>query len=110
MRVLFSTPSPAAYMAPPQLGDEQVNCGPHWPDHQDADGSFRSLATPTGAYDLAAVAAKLPPGQQPDLVVGGDARPLLVGDAFPTVRELGPGSGRGDGPSGRGGDGGRQGL
>ena len=69
MRVLFTTPSQAEYMAPPQLGDEQVNCGPHWKDDVDPDGHCRSLATPVGPYDLAAVAAKLPPGQQPDAVV-----------------------------------------
>ncbi len=69
MRVLFSTGSPARYMRPPSLGDEQVNCGPDWADERAADGRIRSLATPTGDYDLATVAAKLPPEQQPDVVV-----------------------------------------
>ena len=69
MRVLFSTSSPASYMLPPQLGDEQVVCGPDWPDDIGADGRVRSLATPVGSYDLAMIAAKLPPEQRPDVVV-----------------------------------------
>ena len=69
MRVLFSTGSPARYMSPPQLGDEQVNCGPDWADESAPDGRVRSLKTPVGDYDLAAIAAKLPPDQQPDVVV-----------------------------------------
>jgi hypothetical protein len=56
-------------MAPPQFGDEQVNCGPDWKDEKDAQGRYISLATPAGIYDLAAVASKLPPEQAPDLVV-----------------------------------------
>lgn len=69
MRVLFSTSSPAHYMMPPVLGDEQVNCGPDWPDDIGPDRRVRSLKTPVGEYDLAAVAAKLPPEQRPDVVV-----------------------------------------
>jgi Glycosyl transferases group 1 len=69
MKVLFSTCSPAGYMQPPILGDEQVNCGPDWADDRGPDGRVRSLSTPTGDYDLAAVAAKLPPAQAPDVVV-----------------------------------------
>ena len=69
MRVLFSTPSPAQYMMPPQLGDTQVNCGPDWRDESAPDGRVLSLATPAGDYDLAALVAKLPPEQQPDVVV-----------------------------------------
>ncbi len=57
-------------MLPPQLGDEQINCGPDWPDDIAPDGRVRSLATPVGEYDLASVAAKLSPEQQPDVVVG----------------------------------------
>lgn len=68
MRILFSTGSAPQYMAPPQLADEQINCGPFWPDQQ-VDGRVVSLATPQGEYDLAAVAARLPAGQQPDAVV-----------------------------------------
>ena len=69
MRVLYTTSSAAGYMRPPLLGDEQINCGPDWADERGSDGRYRSLATPVGTYDLAAVAARLPPGQQPDLVV-----------------------------------------
>lgn len=68
MRILFSTGSPAHYMAPPRLSDDQVNCGPHWVD-RDIGGHFVSLGTPLGEYDLAAVAARLPAAQQPDAVV-----------------------------------------
>ena len=69
MRVLFSTSSPAQYMMPPVLGDEQINCGPDWPDDIAPDGRVRSLKTPVGEYDLSAIAAKLPPEQRPDVVV-----------------------------------------
>jgi tetratricopeptide (TPR) repeat protein len=68
MRILFATCSPAGYMAPPRLGDEQVNCGPDWPD-RDIDGHVFSLNTSAGQYDLAALAARLPAEQQPDAVV-----------------------------------------
>lgn len=68
MRILFVTCTPAAYMAPPSLGDEQINCGPDWPD-QDIGGYVLSLKTPLGQFDLAAVAARLPSDQQPDAVV-----------------------------------------
>lgn len=69
MNVLFATGSPAAYMLPPVLSDCQVNCGPDWRDLRTPDGRVRSLATPVGRYDLAAIAAKLPSDQQPDVVV-----------------------------------------
>jgi hypothetical protein len=69
MRVLFSTISPRAYMAPPPLGDEQINCGPDWKDERDPSGRVTSLSTPLGSYDLAAVASRLPAEQAPDLVV-----------------------------------------
>lgn len=68
MRVLFSTASAAGYMLPPTLGDEQINCGPDWKDERDPAGRVRSLATPVGEYDLAALAATLPGEQQPDIV------------------------------------------
>lgn len=67
MRLLFSTGSAPQYMAPPSLAEEQVNCGPHFTDEA-RDGRFVSLATPKGGYDLAAVAARLPADQQPDVV------------------------------------------
>ncbi len=69
MRVLFATGSPAAYMAPPRLADDQVICGPDWPDSRDANGRWVSLRTPVGQYDLSKVAARLPGDQQPDVVV-----------------------------------------
>lgn len=68
MRLLFSTCSPGAYMAPPPLADRQVVCGPDWPDAKSPDGRVVSLRTPVGEYDLAAVVAKLPPEQRPDVV------------------------------------------
>lgn len=68
MRILFSTGSSAGYMAPPLLGDEQIVCGPDWPN-RDIGGVALSRNTPLGDYDLAAVAARLPSDQQPDAVV-----------------------------------------
>lgn len=55
-------------MAPPQLAEEQINCGPFF-ENIEIGGRFISLATPHGKYDLAAIAAKLPADQQPDVVV-----------------------------------------
>jgi len=69
MNVLFATGSPAGYMLPPMLGDQQVTCGPDWSDEIAPDGRVRSLATPSGSYDLALVAGKLTAAQQPDVVV-----------------------------------------
>lgn len=68
MKVLFATGSPEGYMRPPQLSDEQVVCGPDWPDRSDAQGRVLSLNTPLGRYDLAAVVARLPKEQLPDVV------------------------------------------
>lgn len=68
MRVLFCTGSPARYMAPPRLSDEQVNAGPDWNDHS-IGGHVISLATARGDYDIAALVARLPAEQQPDVVV-----------------------------------------
>ena len=55
-------------MLPPLLGDEQVNCGPYFDDDFAPDGRVRSLQTPAGDFDLAAIAAQLPPEQAPDVV------------------------------------------
>jgi tetratricopeptide (TPR) repeat protein len=55
-------------MRPPQLGEEQIVCGPDWPDDISPDGRVRSLHTPVGAYDLGEVLAKIPAAQQPDVV------------------------------------------
>jgi len=69
MRALFLTGSPARYMAPPQLADEQIVAGPDWPDAQSPDGKWLSLRTPVGDYDIAAVLARIPAEQQPDAIV-----------------------------------------
>ncbi len=68
MRVLLLTGSPSSYMAPPRLGDEQIVGGPDWPDARAADGRWLSVSTPRGEYDLAAVLAKLPMDEWPDVV------------------------------------------
>lgn len=68
MRILYTTCSGANYMAPPQLADEQINCGPFFRNRQLA-GRYLSLETPRGEYDLSAVASRLPEDQQPDAVV-----------------------------------------
>ncbi|MBA4137969.1 MAG: hypothetical protein C0518_11685 [Opitutus sp.] len=68
MRILFSTCSGANYMAPPQLADEQINCGPFFRTRE-IGGRYLSLETPKGEYDLAALVARLPADQQPDAVV-----------------------------------------
>lgn len=69
MRVLFSTGTSALHLAPPVLSHDQINCGPDWADESEFDGRVMSLTTPAGEYDLAAVAARLPADQQPDVVV-----------------------------------------
>jgi len=70
MNILFATGSSAGYMLPPSLGDDQVCCGPDWSDSNvlSPDERRASLNTPLGEYDLAAVAARLPAAQKPDLV------------------------------------------
>lgn len=69
MNVLFATGSAATYMAPPVLGDQQVNCGPDWVDELGADGRMRSFANPCGRSDPLALAAKLPAEQRPEAVL-----------------------------------------
>ena len=69
MRVLFSTGCPPRCLRPPQLGDPQINCGPDWANECTPEGNVQSIKTPVGEYDLAAIAARLPSGQQPELVV-----------------------------------------
>jgi len=56
-------------MAPPQLGDEQINCGPDWVDSKCVDGKILSFSTPLGIYDLGTIYSKLYPSQLPDVVV-----------------------------------------
>ncbi len=67
MRLLFAYSSEPHYMSPPRLAEEQVDCGPYFHDRRH-DGRWLSVATPRGDYDLAKVAARLGPDQQPDLV------------------------------------------
>lgn len=69
MRVILATGSAARYMLPPELGDQQVVCGPDWPDETAADGRIKSLATSVGEYDFSAVVARLPADQKPDAVI-----------------------------------------
>lgn len=69
MRILLSTVSPASYMAPPRLSDDQITCGPECPDAFAPDGRVLSLQTPVGEYDIASVLQRLPADQQPDAVV-----------------------------------------
>jgi hypothetical protein len=69
MRVLFVTGTPANYMAPPRLGDEQIVCGPDWADQRLPDGRWISLRTPVGEFNLSPIAAKLPLAQKPDVIV-----------------------------------------
>jgi len=68
MRILFCSGSPAHYMAPPRLGDEQINCGPFFPNEELA-GKLLSLRTPSGEFDLAKVVSRLPADHEPDAVV-----------------------------------------
>lgn len=68
MPILFATHTPPGYMDPPRLAADQVVCGPERPDHSEGDRVV-SLRTDLGSYDLAAVVARLPAAQRPDLVV-----------------------------------------
>ncbi len=68
MKILHATTNPVAFHLAPPLSPEEVVCGPHFPDRSTA-GRVVSLATPQGDYDIAAVAARLPHEQRPDLVV-----------------------------------------
>lgn len=69
MRALFYSGSCAHAAPPPLLSDQQVNAGPGLVDEWTADGCARSIATPTGACDLAALAGRFPSDQQPEIVV-----------------------------------------
>ena len=68
-RVLLLTGSPAHYMAPPRLSDDQITAGPDWQDGRDVDGRDRTLVTPLGEYDVAPLLARLGPDQRPDVLV-----------------------------------------
>ena len=69
MRVLFLTCQPPHHMAPPRLGDEQIDCGPCFIDHRIA-GRWITRTTPFGPFDVSILAAELAAeGQTPDVVV-----------------------------------------
>lgn len=69
MRVLFATANPGRTAPPFRLGAEQVTCGPGLIEERAGDGRLRAFPIPPGDYDIAALAAKLPAGQRPDVVV-----------------------------------------
>lgn len=69
MRILFLTCQPPHHMAPPRLGDEQIDCGPCFTNQQIA-GRWITRTTPFGPYDVSVLAAELAAaGQTPDVVV-----------------------------------------
>lgn len=55
-------------MAPPVLGDEQINCGPIFPNRRIGD-RWISRTTPYGVFDVAEIIRALPADQYPDVVV-----------------------------------------
>jgi len=55
-------------MAPPLLGDEQINCGPYFP-FEELGGKIVSMRTPAGEYDLAKVVSRMLPEHQPEAIV-----------------------------------------
>ncbi len=67
-RVLFCCLSSPAYYRQPLFSTREVFCGPDCATMQDEQG-FRSIKTPAGEFDLAAVLRQLPAAQRPDLVV-----------------------------------------
>lgn len=67
-RVLFCCRATPDYYRRPLFSSREVFCGPDCADLTDEKGVV-SLRTPAGEYDLAAVVARLPVEQRPDLVV-----------------------------------------
>ncbi|CBS91480.1 putative glycosyltransferase (plasmid) [Azospirillum lipoferum 4B] len=65
---LFCCLAPPGYYRRPLFSDREVFCGPDCPTVETGDG-FSSLNTPHGEYDLAAVVARLPAHQRPELIV-----------------------------------------
>ena len=65
---LFCCLAPPDYYRRPLFSDREVFCGPDCPTVETGDG-FASLNTPHGEYDLAAVVARLPAHQRPELIV-----------------------------------------
>lgn len=55
-------------MAPPVLGDEQINCGP-WFTDQKTGGRWLTRNTPFGSYDVTELSSLFSPNQYPDVVV-----------------------------------------
>lgn len=65
---LFCCLAPPDYYRRPLFSGREVFCGPDCPTVETGDG-FSSLNTPHGEYDLAAVVARLPAHQRPELIV-----------------------------------------
>ncbi|QCG93035.1 glycosyltransferase family 1 protein (plasmid) [Azospirillum sp. TSA2s] len=73
INILYSFHNDPRYMPPVRLSDQQVFCGPFF-ETKFENGRCVSLKTPFGMYDMAAIAAQLPPEQKPDLfLVKADA-------------------------------------
>jgi len=68
MRILFFTTLSDPGSTVPDLADEQILCGPGWPDHRAGD-LWISLAMPADALDIDAVLSRLPVEPAPDAVV-----------------------------------------
>lgn len=65
---LFCCLAPPDYYRRPLFSEREVFCGPGCPTVEAGDG-FTSLNTPAGEFDLAAVVARLPAHQRPELIV-----------------------------------------
>jgi hypothetical protein len=68
LKVLYAYHTSPAYMQATRLSPFQVDCGPFYEDRFEG-GRCLSLKTPSGSYDMAAVVARLPAEQKPDLIV-----------------------------------------
>jgi len=68
VRILQTNHSSPDLIPSPVLDPQQVVCGPQYPDRHEA-GRVLSLRTSRGEYDLEPVIARLPPEQQPELLV-----------------------------------------
>ena len=63
IRVLYSTHMAPPYIDPAPWSEDQIVCGPNWPDGP------RSLRTAEGVFDLADIRARLPAGWVPDVYI-----------------------------------------
>ncbi len=79
MNILQSTGSAPDYIPPPPLSPDQIVCGPRYPERRRGDRVL-SLATATGEWDAAALVARLPAEQRPDLFI---VRADSVGENLP---------------------------